>query len=76
LLRFRLRAGCLRCAENQSQYVLVSQRERRVEVYRRRENRRWRLDEHVAGGRLRLESLAIGLSVDDLYVDRVGVIVP
>lgn len=58
------------------EYVLVSQRERRVEVYRRRENRRWQLDEHIAGDRLRLESLAIELSVDDLYVDRVGVIVP
>ena len=58
------------------EYVLFSQRERRVEVYRRRENRRWQLDEHVAGDRLRLESLAIELSIDDLYVDRVGVIVP
>ena len=58
------------------EYVLVSQRGRRVEVYRRRENRRWQLDEHVAGERLRLESLAIELAVDDLYIDRVGVIVP
>ena len=31
-------------------------------------NRRWQLDEHVAGDRLRLESLAIDLAVDDLYV--------
>jgi len=58
------------------EYVLVSQRERRVEIYRRRENRRWQLDEHVAGDPLRLESLAIELAVDDLYVDRIGVIVP
>ncbi len=57
------------------EYVLISQRERRVELYRRRENRRWQLDEYVAGDRLRLESLAIELAVDDLYVDRVGVIV-
>ena len=57
------------------EYALVSQRERRVEVYRRRENRRWQLDEYLTGDRLRLESLAIELSVDDLYVDRVGVIV-
>jgi Uma2 family endonuclease len=56
------------------EYVLVSQRERRVEVYRRRENRRWQLDEHLTADRLRLESLAIELTVDDLYVDRVGVI--
>lgn len=58
------------------EYVLVSQRERRVEVYRRRESRRWQLDEHVAGDRLRLESIAIELAVDDLYIDRVGIIVP
>ena len=51
-------------------------RERRIEIYRRRENRRWQLDEHIAGDRLRLESLAIELAVDDLYVDRVGIIVP
>ena len=58
------------------EYVLVSQRERRVEVYRRRENRRWQLDEHLTGDRLRLESLAIEIAVNDLYVDRVGIIVP
>ena len=57
------------------EYVLVSQRERRVELYRRRENRRWQLDEHLTGDRLRVESLAIELAVD-LYVDRVGIIVP
>jgi Uma2 family endonuclease len=58
------------------EYVLVSQRERRIEIYRRRENRRWQLDDHGAGDRLRLESLAIDLAVDDLYVDRIGIIVP
>jgi Uma2 family endonuclease len=57
------------------EYVLISQRERRVELYRRRENRRWQLDEYIAGDRLRLDSLAVELAVDDLYVDRVGVIV-
>jgi len=57
------------------EYVLVSQRERRIEIYRRRENRRWQLDEYVAGDRLRLDSLAIELAVDDLYLDRVGIIV-
>ena len=57
------------------EYVLISQRERRVELYRRRENRRWQLDEYVAGDRLRLESLAVEVAVDELYVDRVGVIV-
>jgi Uma2 family endonuclease len=58
------------------EYVLVSQRERRIEIYRRGEHRRWQLDEYIAGDKLRLESLSIELAVDDLYVDRVGVIVP
>jgi Uma2 family endonuclease len=58
------------------EYVLVSQRERRIEIYRRRENRRGQLAAHVAGDRVRLESLAIDLAVDDLYVDRIGIIVP
>jgi Uma2 family endonuclease len=57
------------------EYVLVSQRERRVELYRRRERRRWQLDEYITGDHLRLESLAVELAVDELYVDRVGVIV-
>jgi Uma2 family endonuclease len=56
------------------EYVLISQRERRVQLYRRRESRRWQLDEHVAGDRLRLESLAVAVAVDELHADRVGVI--
>lgn len=56
------------------EYVLVSQRERRVEVYRR-DGRRWHLDEHGPGERLALDSLAIELVVDELYVDRIGPIV-
>ena len=57
-----------------AEYVLVSQHERRLEVYRR-EGRRWYLDEYCAGDVAKLESLDIELRVDDLYVDRVGVIV-
>lgn len=56
------------------EYVLVSQRERRIEVYRR-EGRRWYLEESGAGERVRLESLGIELLLDDAYVDRVGTIV-
>jgi len=52
------------------EYVLISQRERRVEVYRRARIAGGQLDEHLTGSRLRLESLAIELSVDELYVDR------
>lgn len=57
-----------------AEYVLVSQHERRLEVYRR-EGRRWYLDEYGAGDVAKLESLEIELRVDDLYADRVGVIV-
>jgi Uma2 family endonuclease len=56
------------------EYVLVSQRERRIEVYRR-EGRRWYLEESGTGERVRLESLGIELILDEAYVDRVGVIV-
>jgi Uma2 family endonuclease len=53
------------------EYVLISQRERRVEVYRR-DGRRWHLDEYGPGERLPLSSLAVELVVDELYVDRLG----
>lgn len=56
------------------EYVLVSQRERRIEVYRR-DGRRWHLDEYRTGDRAPLDSLNIVIAVDDVYVDRVGVIV-
>jgi Uma2 family endonuclease len=56
------------------EYVLVSQRERRIETYRR-DGRRWFLDEYGPGERLQLESIAVELAVDDVYVDRVGPIV-
>ena len=57
------------------EYVLVSQRERRVEVYRRRDGRRWQLEEFGPGERLALESIAIELAIDEVYVDRLGPIV-
>lgn len=57
------------------EYVLVSQHERRIDVYRR-DGRRWHLDEYGPGERVVLESLSIDLSVDDVYVDRLGPIVP
>lgn len=56
------------------EYVLVSQHERRVEVYRR-DLRRWHLDEYGPGERLTLESIGISCAVDDLYTDRIGPIV-
>lgn len=56
------------------EYVLVSQRERRVDVYRR-DGRRWVLDEHGRGEELRLESIDVSLAVDRVYVDGLGAIV-
>jgi Uma2 family endonuclease len=56
------------------EYVLVAQRERRIEVYRR-DGRRWHLDEYRSGERLTLEAIAVELSVDDVYADRLGPIV-
>jgi len=56
------------------EYVLVAQRERRIEVYRR-DGRRWQLEEFRSGEQLRLESISVELGVDDMYVDRIGAIV-
>jgi Uma2 family endonuclease len=50
------------------EYVLVSQRERRIEVFRRTAGGRWELGEATAGGRVVLESIGVELAVDDVYV--------
>jgi len=50
------------------EYVPVSQRARRLEVYRRRDER-WLLDEAGLGQTLRLESVDVALSVDEVYRD-------
>ena len=54
------------------EYVLVSQRARRLEVYRRRDER-WLLDEAGTGETLRLESIDVILSVDEVYRDPLAV---
>ncbi|MEQ1569740.1 MAG: Uma2 family endonuclease [Myxococcota bacterium] len=51
------------------EYVLVSQHEPHVEVYRRNAEDRWELYEWFAGGRLALASLGVELDVDALYAD-------
>jgi len=56
------------------EYVLVSQHERRIDVYTR-DGRRWVLDEYRTGERLRLESIGVALAVDDCYTDALGAIV-
>ena len=50
------------------EYLLVSQRARRLEVYRRRDDR-WVLDEAGAGETLHLDSIDVALAVDEIYRD-------
>lgn len=49
------------------EYVLVSQRERRIEVYTRGEGRRWNYDEATDGQSVTLASVGFELSVDAVY---------
>lgn len=51
------------------EYVLVSQREPRIEVFRKNELGEWVLGEAVSGQRIRLSSLEIEIAVDDVYRD-------
>jgi Uma2 family endonuclease len=51
------------------EYVLVSHRERRVEVFRRNEAGRWELYEAGAGGVAELTSVGCTLDVDAIYRD-------
>jgi len=57
------------------EYVLVSQRERSIEVYRRSGPRRWVLEELISGERLQLASLEVELAVDEIYRDALGPII-
>jgi Uma2 family endonuclease len=56
------------------EYVLVSQLERRIDVYRR-DGRHWQLDEYASGEQCPLESISVTLAVDDAYRDALGAIV-
>ena len=56
------------------EYVLVSQAERRIDVYRR-DWRRWQLDEYRAGEHAVIEALGITVAVDAVYADALGAIV-
>lgn len=56
------------------EYVLVSQHERRIDVYRR-EVPGWHLEDFGPGERLELASIGVALSVDDVYTDALGAIV-
>ncbi len=50
------------------EYVLVAQKTRRVEVYRRDEER-WVLTEHAPGSTFELTSIGASIAVDDVYVN-------
>lgn len=55
------------------QYLLISQDEPRVDVYRR-DARRWLLDEYGPTERFRLEAIDVELAVDEIYTDPLGAI--
>ena len=54
------------------EYVLVSPRERRIEVHRRNEAGRWELFEYEAGQRVELASLGCAFAVDEVFRDPLG----
>jgi Uma2 family endonuclease len=54
--------------------VLISQEERRIDVYTR-DGRRWILDEYRPGDRFRLASVDVELVVDEIYTDALGAII-
>ncbi len=56
------------------EYVLVSQRARRVDRYRR-DGKRWVLEEFERGQRVAFESIGVELEVDALYSDGLGAII-
>ncbi|WP_437718792.1 Uma2 family endonuclease [Sorangium sp. So ce448] len=51
------------------EYVLVSQREQRIEVFHRNDDGSWTLREAHAGEGARLETIGCALSVDEVYRD-------
>ncbi|MDQ3034894.1 MAG: Uma2 family endonuclease [Myxococcota bacterium] len=57
------------CLESLREYVLVSQREPLVEVFRRDESGGWSFREHGPGGRVVLASIGVEIDVDELFRD-------
>ena len=55
--------------ESLREYVLVSQTEPRIEVFRRESNGTWTFFDVTAGQTLTLTSLDVRISVDDVYRD-------
>jgi Uma2 family endonuclease len=67
--------GAYRRLRSLREYVLVSQEERRIDVYTR-DGKRWILDEYRSGERCKLASIDVELVVDEVYTDALGAIVP
>lgn len=51
------------------EYVMVSQKEPRIEVFRRTSSNTWELTEALAGQTAKLTSIECELSVDEIYAD-------
>lgn len=51
------------------EYVLVSQNERRIEVFRRQSDGNWEFSEALEGQTAHLKSIECTLSVDEIYAD-------
>jgi Uma2 family endonuclease len=58
---------CYRKIPTLREYVIVSHRERRMTVHVRDENGAWTTQVAIRGGSVKLPSLGIELSVDDIY---------
>ncbi|MCK6588750.1 MAG: Uma2 family endonuclease [Polyangiaceae bacterium] len=54
------------------EYVLISQRKPRIEVFRRNEDGTWMLFEAEASGSVKLASIGCELSVDEVYANALG----
>lgn len=54
------------------EYALVSQRSRRIEVYRKNDRGHFELFEYVNGERVELASVGVSFLVDDVYRDPLG----
>ena len=66
------KAASYRCIPSLREYVLVGQREPRIEVFRRTETGTWELVEARRGMQVALGSLGVTLDVDAIYRDPLG----
>jgi Uma2 family endonuclease len=55
--------------ETLQEYVLISQWEQRVEVFRRTDRKFWLLQTYTAGESIELQSINLQISIDAIYED-------